>query len=107
MERNYPFKTLSEKINWIKNNGVEISCLYSFAGNTKVSKMIYESSHKILNKEPRENVIKDLSLAWKQIEKKHPEINEKEVRENIFWYLDAVCLWSRYQEIGMDEIRRK
>lgn len=106
MERNYPFKTLSEKISWIKNNGVEISCLYSFAGNTKVSKMIFEATHKILDKESRETIVKNLRIFWKEIEKKHPEINDKETREHIFWYLDAACNWSRYEEIGMDEIRK-
>lgn len=107
MNRHYPFDSLLEKVNWVKSNGVEISTLKSFAGNTKVSKMVFETTQKIFDKEPRDSVVKYLRTSWKTIEKKHPEINTKKIRDNIFWYLDGACSWMRYEEISMDEINGK
>ena len=107
MNRHFPFKTLLEKIQWMKKNEAEISNMFSFAGNRRVSKMVNEIIQRIFNKDSRESVVKALRILWKEIEKKHPEINDQEIRESIFWFLDGACTWVRYEEIGMDEIKRK
>lgn len=107
MNRHFPFKTLLEKIQYMKKNEAEISNMLSSAGNKRVSRMVNQTVQKIFDKESRETIVSELRISWKEIEKRHPEIMSTEVRESIFWYLDGACAWVRYEEIGMDEIRRK
>ena len=107
MNRHFPFKTLLEKIQWMKNNEAEISNMLSFAGNKKASRMVNNTIQSIFDKKPRESVVKTLKASWKEIEQRHPEINQSDVRESVFWYIDGACSWMRYEEIGMDEIKRK
>lgn len=91
----------------MKENEAEISNLHSFAGNKRVSKMVNQAVKSIFNGESRHKIIESLRASWKEIEKKHPEINDSDIRESIFWYLDGACAWVRYEEIGMDEIKRR
>lgn len=107
MNRHFPFSTLLEQIQYMKQNDAEISNMFSFAGNKRVSKMVNETVKRIFNKEPRDLIVSDLKKSWKEIQKKHPEIVESDIKESIFWYLDAACTWVRYKEIGMEEISRK
>lgn len=107
MNKHFPFKTLPEKISWIKANEAEITNMHSIAGGKRVSWMVRDTIKRILNKEPRESILHDLRVTWSEIQGKHPEINSAYVRESIFWYLDGVCTWVKYEEFGMDEIKGK
>jgi hypothetical protein len=107
MNRHFPFRTLLDKIQYMKTNEAEISNMYSTGGNRRATRLVNDIVQRIFDKEPREKIVKELKAGWKELEKKHPEINETDVRESIFWYFDAACSWVRYEEIGMDEIRRK
>lgn len=104
MEKNYPFRSLAEQIEFIRNNSVEITNTYTTAGNKRTSKMTDEILRLILDRQPRHQIIKRFKELWKEVSKKHPEILDTAVRENIFWYLDAACDFVRYEQICMDEI---
>jgi hypothetical protein len=107
MNRLWPFKTKREKIEWMRQNDAEISTMHSFAGNRQVTKMVRNAVKNLFDKEPRDVVLKELRTSWKEIERKYPEINERDIRLDIFWYLDGACAWANYEEIGMDEIKAR
>jgi hypothetical protein len=107
MNRHFPFSSLGEKIQYMRNHDAEITNMLSVAGNKRASKMVNEAVKQLLDRQPRDLVVSNLRISWKEIEKRHPEINQTDVRESIFWYLDGACSYVRYQEIGMDEIKKK
>jgi hypothetical protein len=104
MEKNFPFRSLAEQIEFMRSNPAEVSNTYTTAGNKRTSKMTDEILRLILMRKPRNEIVIQFKKLWKEVSKKHPEIIDTSVRENIFWYLDAACDFVRYEQISMDEI---
>lgn len=104
MKKNFPFRSLAEQVNFMRSNPVEVSVMFTTAGNKKVASLVQITLNQILDRQPRNTIVQKFKTDFLIIKKKHPEVMERNVRKVIFWYLDAACDWVKYQQIGMDEV---
>jgi hypothetical protein len=102
-----PFKDLKQKMTYIKRSGVSCSTMFTKKGNDEMAGVIQKVVDFILNEKRfnRKKIIRLLVSDWKMVHFKYSEAYDTDVKETVFWYLDA-CLEHRgKKEISFNELK--